>query len=170
MTVLLVIMGAFLVVGGVACMFTPIATLFSAGIFIGICLLVFGFFGIIHCIKEHGHPLEWVLNILALIVGIISFVRPGSTLVFDSMMIFILAAFFLANGLILITIAIRTRGFNGQWVLELIIGILSLAIGIYSFIHPEFAAVTTGVLIGLWFVESGISMIILAIAAHRMQQ
>jgi len=133
-------------------------------------LLVFGAFGIIRCIKEHGHPLEWVLNILALIVGIISFVRPGSTLVFDTMIIFMLAAFFLVNGLILIILAIRTRGFNGQWVLELIIGILSVALGVYSFIHPGFAAVTSGVLIGLWFVESGISMIILAIAANRIQQ
>lgn len=170
MTAMMIILGVFLMIGGVSCMFTPVATLFSAGYFIGICMLVFGLFGIIRCVKEHGHPLEWILNILALVVGIISFVKPGSTLIFDSMMVFTLAAFFLVNGLVLIVRAIQTKAFNNKWVLELIIGILSLALGIYSFVHPEVAAVTTGVLIGLSFFESGISMIILAIAANKMEQ
>ena len=170
MTVLLIIVGVFLIICGVSCIFTPIATLFSAGIFIGICLLVFGFFGIIRCIREHGHPLEWVLNILALIIGIIAFVRPGSALVIDSIIVFILAAFFLINGLVLIIRAIQTKSFNGQWVWELIIGILSLILGVYSFAHPTFAAITTGWLIGLWFLESGISTIIFATVANRMQR
>jgi uncharacterized membrane protein HdeD (DUF308 family) len=110
------------------------------------------------------------LNILALVVGIVSFVKPGSTLIFDTMMIFTLAVFFLVNGLVLVIRAIQTKAFNNKWGLELIIGILSFALGIYSFVHPEVAAVTTGVLIGLSFFETGFSMIILAIAANKEQQ
>ena len=47
MSVLFVILGVLLIIGGISCIFTPLATLLSAGYIIGILLLVFGIIGII---------------------------------------------------------------------------------------------------------------------------
>ena len=106
--------------------------------------------------------LEWVLHILSIIVGIFALVRPGSTLVIDGILIFLLAAFFLVMGVIEIVMAFKTKAVNKSWFLGLIVGILAVIVGIICFVYPNFAAITVGVLIGIFFMEIGISMIALA--------
>jgi uncharacterized membrane protein HdeD (DUF308 family) len=56
----------------------------------------------------------------------------------------------------------RKAGFS-LWVLQLILGILAIIIGIYSFFHPAALAVTIGVLIGIFFIETGLSMMFLPV-------
>lgn len=46
----------------------------------------------------------------------------------------------------------------------LIVGILGVILGIYSFAHPMVTALTAGLLIGFYFIESGIDLIVLAVA------
>ena len=168
MTVLYIILGILMIIGGFSCMFTPVATLLAAGYYMGILLLVYGIFGIIRAITEKGDALEWILNILAVIVGIFAFVKPGSTLVFDGLFILFLAAYFLIQGVIHIVLAFRFRKVTNNWIWSLISGILGVILGIYSFMHPRFAAITAGMLIGFLFVESGISMISLVFAAKEL--
>ncbi len=45
-------------------------------------------------------------------------------------------------------------------VLCIVLGVLELIIGIYSFVHPAMMAVALGLLIGIYFIESGINVII----------
>lgn len=40
-------------------------------------------------------------------------------------------------------------------------GFLNIVLGAYSFAHPMFAAMTLGVLISLYFIESGFNLIAL---------
>ena len=47
MSVLNIILGILLVIGGFSCMFTPFATFLSAGYYIAILLLVYGVFGLV---------------------------------------------------------------------------------------------------------------------------
>ncbi len=169
MTVLYIILGILMMIGGFSCMFTPVATLLAAGYYMGILLLVYGIFGIIRAITEKGDALEWILNILAVIVGLFAFIKPGSTLIFDGLFILFLAAYFLIQGVIHIVLAFRIKGVSKSWIWSLICGILGVILGIYSFMHPRFAAITAGMLIGLLFVESGISMIALAFAAKEVK-
>lgn len=159
MSVLFVILGILLIAGGISCIFTPIATMLSAGYIIGILLLVFGIIGIIRDIREKGDVLEWILHILAIIVGIVAIVRPGGTLVIDGLLIFFLAAFFLVMGVVEIVMAFKTKAINKTWYLGLIVGILAVIVGIICFVYPSIAAITVGVLIGFFFIEIGISLI-----------
>ena len=64
MTVVYVFLGILMIAGGVSCMFTPVATLLSAGYLIGILLLAYGIFGIARAVTQKGSALDWVLNIL----------------------------------------------------------------------------------------------------------
>ena len=46
--------------------------------------------------------------------------------------------------------------------LSLFLGILGVLVGVYSVIHPMLLAFTFGILVGVYFIESGISMIVMA--------
>ena len=44
----------------------------------------------------------------------------------------------------------------------MILGVLGVLVGIYSLAHPLLMAFTFGILVGIYFIESGIQMIVLA--------
>ena len=46
-------------------------------------------------------------------------------------------------------------------VLCVVLGVLELIIGIYSFVHPAMMAVALGILIGIYFIEAGINVIVI---------
>lgn len=170
MTVLSIILGIIMVIGGFSCMFTPLATFLFTGYFMCIMLLVYGIMGIIRGFRKEADVLEIVLCILAMIVGLISLFRPGATLVFDSLMISLISGWILLQGIVSIAIAIKMKGNGNRWIWGLISGILGVVLGIYSFLHPQLAAVTVGILIGLYFVETGINMIVLGTAISSIDQ
>ena len=160
MAVLSIIIGILLIIAGFSCMCTPFATFLSAGYFIGIMMFAYGIAGIIRAIQKRSTVFDTVMSILAFIVGIIAMVRPGTTLVFDVMLLYMVAFWFLMRGIFAIVAALQLRDVVGTWWLGLIIGILSVILGLYSFAHPAVTALTTGILIGFYFVESGIDLII----------
>ena len=164
MSVLSIILGVLLIIGGFSCMFTPLATFLSTGYYLGILMLVYGVAGIIRAVSRKAGALEWILNILAVIVGLIALFRPGSTLIFDSMILTIIACWFVIQGVIQIVLSFKAKPVMKGWYWGLIAGILGVLVGIYSWFHPVLTAVTAGILIGCYFVESGISLIALAAA------
>ena len=164
MTVLSIIFGVLMIIGGFTCMFTPVTTLLSAGIFIGIMMLVYGIIGIVRGIRKEARTIEVVLSVLAVIVGLISLFKPGATLIFDDIMIIMFSVWVLLQGIGSIVLAFEVKGEDRLWFLGLISGILGVGLGIYSFMHPTVALVSVGILIGLYFVESGINMIVLGTA------
>jgi uncharacterized membrane protein HdeD (DUF308 family) len=109
MGIISVILGVLLVIGGFSLMFTPLATFLATGYILGILLLVYGIAGIIRCISHKADALEWILNILAVIVGLIALFRPGSTLVFDSLILVIIACWFLVQGVVQIVLAFKEK-------------------------------------------------------------
>ena len=170
MTVLSIILGVILVFCGFSCMVTPLATLLYTGYFIGIMLLFYGISGIVRGFMKQAHVLEVVCSVVAVIVGLISLVRPGSTLIFDAFIIYFIAIWFVIQGIISIALSLKVRKVKKTWILGLIFGILGVALGIYSFVHPLFAAVTAGILIGFYFVDTGFSMIMLASVADAVMR
>ena len=52
-------------------------------------------------------------------------------------------------------------------VLGIALGVLEIIIGIYSAAHPAVLAVSLGVLIGIYFIESGANMIYLGSTVSR---
>lgn len=167
MGVLSVIIGVLLVICGFSAMCTPFATFLSAGYFIGIMMFAYGIAGIIKAFQKRSTIFDTVMSVLAFIVGIVAMVRPGSTLVFDVMILYLIATWFLMRGIFAIVVAFKLKNVSSTWFLGIIIGILSVILGIYSFIHPGVAAFTTGILIGFYFVESGVDLILAAIMVGK---
>ena len=159
-----IILGILLIFCGISAMCTPFATFLSVGYLIGIMMFVYGIMGIIKTFQRKSDVFQTVMSVLAVVVGIVSFARPGSILIFDGMLLYMVAGWFLLRGIAAIVIAFQVKGLLKGWYWGLIIGILSVILGIYSFAHPVFTALTTGILAGLYFVETGIDMIVFATA------
>lgn len=169
MTVLTIILGVLMIFFGISMMCTPLATFLSAGYFLGIMMFVYGIAGIIRAFQKQSHIFETISSVLAVIVGFIALIRPGSTLVLDGMIVYMAAFWFVLRGALAIALAFEMKGIESKWWLGLIIGILSIVVGIYSFAHPMFMAVATGILIGVYFMDGGIDMIVAAVTVKKVR-
>ena len=168
MSILSIILGVIMIVGGVFCMFTPFATFLSAGFMIAIMLFMYGIFGVVRFFQKEAGALELISSILAIIVGVIAIVRPGGALVILQALGY--TAWLLVKGLINIIISIQGRNEIKGWGWGVAIGVLSIVAGVLSFLHPTITALTVGILMGLVFVENGIDMIVLGTALRAIDR
>ena len=161
MSILMMILGILLIICGVCCAFTPLATLAAAGYFIAIVLIVSGVCGIIVGVKFKVFGLNFAVSILAVVLGVIAVARPGGIETIDKVLIYLFAIWLLARGCSSVALSLKARKlpFGNEWIWGLIIGIVSIVLGIYSFIHPVVPAIAIGLLIAFYFIEEGIDII-----------
>ena len=169
MMILSIILGTMMIIAGSCCFFTPLTTFLSTGYFMSVMFLFYGIAGLVRSFKKKAETLEVVVSVLAIVVGLISLFLPGTTLVFDTVMIYMTAAWFLVMGIVSIVVAFKVRKVEKYWFLGLISGILGVVMGIYSFLHPQMLALSSGMLIGFYFIETGISLIAMSIVMDTMQ-
>ncbi|MCI8484912.1 MAG: hypothetical protein HFH41_11325 [Lachnospiraceae bacterium] len=167
MKVFAIILGVLMAICGVSCICTPLMTFLEAGYFLVILLLVYGIGAIIRAVMEKKYGIDFLFGILSVILGIVIMVVPGLKLATDGMLVYIMASWFLLQGVVGIFLAFkRKKADQGKgWIWTLILGILGVLIGIYSLVHPMVMAFTFGILVGVYFMESGISMIVMACSA-----
>ena len=159
MMILSIILGIMMIITGSCCFFTPLSTFLSTGYFMSVMFLFYGIVGLVRSFKKKAETLEVVVSVLAIVLGLISLFLPGTTLVFDTVMIYMTAAWFLVMGIVSIVVAFKVRKVEKFWFLGLISGILGVIMGIYSFLHPQVFALSSGMLIGFYFIETGMSLI-----------
>ncbi len=166
MTVLFIILGILLVTGGFSCIFTPLLTFMNAGYFVVIFIAVFGIFGIIKAIAEKRFGVNFVFSILSVLLGIVMISFPESLLFAESVMLIMTAVWFLLMGFVTIfnAVSLAKATVSKIWILQLIFGILAVLIGCYSFFQPVLMAVSLGVLIGIFFIETGFTLMFSGIA------
>ncbi|MBR3016271.1 MAG: DUF308 domain-containing protein [Clostridia bacterium] len=170
MMIISIILGILMIVGGIFCMATPLTTYLSTGYFMSAMLLFFGIAGLIRCFMKKANALEIVVSVLAIIMGLIALFLPGTTLVFDVMMLYMTAAWFVVQGIVSIVLAFKLKGTDELWFIGLIAGILGVIVGVYSFLHPAVLAVSSGMLIGFYFIQSGIDTIVLGAVIDRNEK
>ena len=169
MKVLTTIFGILLAIFGVVCIFSPAETFIATGYVLAILLLVYGIIGIINVIRKLSSPLMLFASIPAVIIGAIALFRPGSNAAFDGLLLYLFSAWFVLHGIIDIIVAIKSHFFRRGWFWGLILGIIEIIVGGYSFAHPQVSAIAIGTLVGIYLIEAGISMIVLAFTARNIE-
>lgn len=160
-----IILGILLIASGIFCIMAPVETFMSAAYFLAILLFIYGIFGIIRFFRKRALVIEFVMSVIAVVIGFIYVFRPGNTpavgtpIGIDRFVLFVIAAWFLIKGCVTVGVSVRTRDVNRQWFWGVIAGVLSIIVGVYCFIQPVFAAAATGTLIGICFVQCGIDLI-----------
>ena len=160
MTVLFIILGILLIAGGFSCIFTPLLTFMNTGYYVVILMAVFGVFGIIRAIAEKRFGVNFVFSIMSVLLGSVMLAFPESLLLAEGVMLIMTAVWFVVMGIVTIvnSVAITKATGSKVWILQFVFGILDVLIGCYSFFHPALMAVSLGVLVGIYFVETGFTL------------
>ena len=122
-----------------------------------------GIVGIVRAIMEHRYDKNFFLAILALILGIIGVTVPGMAAMTDSILLYLAGGWFLLHGVLTIVDAIagkKAGADTGTMIFGIVLGIIELILAIYSIAHPAVLAISIGLLIGFYFIEHGISLIV----------
>lgn len=169
MTVLFIIFGVLLIMSGFSFLFTPLLTFLSYGYFIVILVLVYGILGIVNAIRFKKFGLNFVFSIISVIFGIAAMFYPDLSMVTDTVLVYATAIWFILMGIVqmVTSIKITKKLGSGVWVFQLIFGILAIIIGIISCFQPIIMAVSIGMFISFYFIETGFTMIFAGIAAKE---
>lgn len=169
MNILMIVLGILLILCGGSCIFTPMLTFMQSGYFLVALLLIYGIAGIIKAISSKEYGANFAFSIISVIAGIVVACVPGLKLMTDGILLYIMAVWFIIQGIVSLTASIKFKGAEGgkKWIWGLIFGIIGILLGLYSMFHPLLLAFTTGILIGVYFIESGINMIVLSSQANK---
>ena len=142
MKIVTIILGILMAICGISCICTPVMTFLEAGYFLVILLLVYGIAAIVKAVAQKEYGMPFLFGILSTVLGIV---------------------WFLMQGVVGIVLSFRQKKLKGKgWIGTLILGVLGVLLGLYSLAHPLLLAFTFGVLVGMYFIECGVNMIVLA--------
>ena len=161
MNVLIIILSILLILGGIAGITTPLITFFELGYIVMFLLIVYGVMAIVKAVTEKKYGIDFVFGILSVIAGVVAAILPGMGLSTDMMLLVMAAVWLIVQGIMSIMTAFQLKKSSEgkKWIWGLVLGILGIILGLYSFIHPIVLAFTMGMLLGIYFIESGLSMI-----------
>lgn len=169
MTVLSVIFGILLAICGVICMVTPVATTFSLMYIYLVLLLSIGIIMLIKCIGYKMYGIEFIFSILSIIAGIFVFFSPNATFITEMILLYIMAGWLIFRGVVGLVTAAQAKSLTGNAVftLAIIISVITILVGIYSFIHPLVFSGFLGVLAGVYFIVEGMDLIVFSFTSNE---
>ena len=165
---LMLVMGLIMILGGFVALLNPFAATLTVEAIAAAVFLVAGFMQLWLAIRsEHGSTnarmIAGVLGVLLILFALSLFFQPIAGLI---SLTILLAAFFLAMGLVRIWLATRMRDRAG-WGWLLASGLVSAALGIFIFFSlPEAALALLGIFLGVELLASGAASVALALKSR----
>lgn len=170
MKALSIILGIVLIVGGVLAIAHPAWLLLSLGALMGLFILAHGVGSLITCLRFGCWAEGWGVAgaILSILLGALLTASTllGATLYL--MLVFAAGLWVLSTGVVCVAMAARlsrvsrliawNRRSRG-WMGLMLLGVVLMALGVTAFLHPMVSALTAGVLLGVYVVASGVSLI-----------
>jgi uncharacterized membrane protein HdeD (DUF308 family) len=161
-------LGIVLLLAGVAAIAFPFLSTIAAKIALGWIFLVGGVVLLVHAFSIKG----WRGFLMELLIGALYVVAGGWLAFFPFTGIvtltILLAALFLAEGVLEVIMAVRVRPHEG-WVWLLLSGLVAIAVGgLIAYELPSSATWAIGLLAGVNLLSTGISFIVLALAGRRI--
>src|SRR5581483_3813322 len=163
------IRGLLGIVFGLMCLFLPRVTMLSLVLVFSAYALVDGIFAIMAAVRAARAHERWGLLILEGIVNIITaasaFLWPGITVL---AFVFLVAAWALLSGGLMLVAAFRLHVDHGRWLLALG-GIVSIIYGALLVIAPMIGALVLTWWIGAYALIFGVTLIVLAFRLRAMK-
>ncbi len=161
MTIVSVILGLLLVICGFSVLFTPILSFLGLGTVLAIALMIWGIMALVKCVGTKMYGFRLAMAILAIIFAFLLMISPGATFVTDQLILYFVAVFVIARGLLSIILAVKSAkgSQNKSWILGIILGILAVILGIICFAHPLLEASIISLIIAFFLIYVGFDMI-----------
>ena len=104
-------------------------------------------------------------GVLAIIFGILAVAWPGVTL---ASLVLLYGAYALLEGVLSVWSGIAEYGERERWWMEILGGVLSIAVGIMTFVWPGITALALLYIIGFWAIFRGVLEIMAAIRLRKV--
>ena len=165
------VLGIVLLILGIAAIAFPQISSLAVELWVGWTLLIAGIAFVIHAFTAKdwggGFWLQLLLGVLYVLAGASLVVFPVSGMVTLTVL---LAALFLAEGVLQVIMSLRVRG-HGGWIWLLISGLIAIAAGaLIALKLPSSAAWALGLLAGINLISTGWGFVFMALAGRRVQQ
>jgi uncharacterized membrane protein HdeD (DUF308 family) len=172
MSILTIIFGIIMVVGGSVLLCTPIATTFGIMYYYMILMFVTGIIFLAKCIAYKRFGIDLFFAILSIIAGGFMIFSPQVGFATETIILYIMASWLVIRGVIGIVNAFAFKQLigTGVFVLSLISSILVIISGVYSFVHPLVFAGFLGILACCYFIVEGIDMIFLGCIGKQIER
>jgi uncharacterized membrane protein HdeD (DUF308 family) len=105
-----------------------------------------------------------VRGILAVLFGIATLLLPGITII---VLVVLFGGYALLDGVVLSIIAIKDRKYRSDWWLILLMGLVSIAAGVVTFVWPDITAISLFYVIVGWAIVTGVFEVIYAIRFRK---
>lgn len=174
MSVLMIILSILLIVGGISCMATPVATFSMLGWLAGLVIIVSGVTTIFRYAAGKASRSVW--DLVGGIAGILfgGFIVANSFGQFAANMVIAYAAalWLIIYGITGIAEALKLRKMNLElpdefrtagWLVVMILGVLMAAIGVVCIFQPMITMLSVGLIVGVSILISGIKTLILSV-------
>ena len=163
-------LGIVLLLAGIAAIAFPLLSTIAAKIALGWIFIAGGAMLAIHAFSIK----EWRGFLLGLLIGLLYLVAGGWLAFFPFTGIvtltILLAALFLAEGVLEVMMAVRVRPHEG-WGWLLLSGLVAIAVGVLiAYELPSSATWAIGLLAGVNLLSTGLSFVVLALAGRRSGQ
>jgi uncharacterized membrane protein HdeD (DUF308 family) len=167
---LFLVRGILALVFGLVVPFAPGAALLTLAFFFGAYAFVDGVVAIATAVRMNHAEGRWiwmfVQGLLGLAVGIFTVFAPALVALW---LIFLFGAWAIVTGVLAIGSAFRLRQAIAGEVLMILLGIISIAAGVFTFISPLFGALALVWTISVYAILVGIFLIGLAFRLRRLQ-
>jgi uncharacterized membrane protein HdeD (DUF308 family) len=160
-------LGVVFVLAGIVAIAFPLLSTIAAKIVLGWIFIIGGMLMMMHAFSSLG----WRGFLTSVLIGIL-YVIAGGWLAFFPFtgiitLTLLLAALFIAEGVLEMVMAFRVRPHEG-WVWLLLSGVVAIAAGVLIALGlPNSATWAIGLLTGLNLLSTGVSFIVLALAGRR---
>lgn len=165
----LLVRGIVAILFGLFAFARPGVTLAALVIVFGAFALVDGVLAVVAAIRGGGARPWWLLVLHGLVgigIGLLTLFAPGVTAL---VLLFYIAIWAIATGVLQIAEAIALREeIEGEWLLVLG-GLVSVAFGALVIARPGAGALAVLWLIGAWALAFGVLMVLLALKARRLR-
>jgi uncharacterized membrane protein HdeD (DUF308 family) len=164
------LLGIALILAGLAAIAFPLLSTIAAKIALGWIFLVGGAVLVLHAFSAR----QWRGFLLGLLIGLLYLVAGGYLAFFPLTGIvtltILLAALFLAEGVLEVIMAVRVRPHEG-WGWLLLSGLVAIAVGaLIAFELPSSATWAIGLLAGINLISTGSGFVLLALVGQRIRQ
>ena len=171
MKTLAIITGILTTVLGIFAFTMPLRVFLGIGWILGALILVNGVETIIGAFKGKKDIWQCILGIIIAVGGGIILFNTVSRLMTDAILAYIAGTVIIAYGISAIVSGAKTwKVSKSMSILQIVIGVFSIAGGIFSVLHPVITMITLGYMIAFNVIMQGINMVVAAFAIDKMKK
>lgn len=168
---LFVILGVFLIIGGIWVMMTPVGSYISLSIFFSAMVFVNGIFDIVFSISNRQMLKGWgwylTGGILEVLIGVILVIHPGITM---AILPFVLGFWLMTGAVSTISGAFDLKSFHVKgWGWVLVLGVLLMISGFMVMANPIFGSGAIVIITSVAIITYGSSYIIFGIKLKKVK-